>query len=113
MCLALGHRVAGAGKAGGGARGPARVKAFPGTASQRHLAHPQGTALGVDRSEATAALTTVAHRRLDARMKPQVERGVGQKRWGARQGPLGTPSAVEEPPGHRHAGGERFLVMDP
>src|SRR5712691_7804041 len=103
VCIALGYRVASEGKTCGVEMVEALVDAFVSADGHRHFAQQQVAAIGVHRIEATAELKAVEHLRCDTLTKQQVERGVGKKLWGERQGTIGKPQAVEDHPGDRFA----------
>jgi hypothetical protein len=66
----------------------------------------------VDRIERATELKAGAPLRPPALMKPEIAGWVGKKLWGERHRTSGKPHAMEEPPGHRFARGDFFLVME-
>jgi len=79
------------------------LKAFLGPDSQRPLAQPQITPLGMDFIERPAKLQAMAPLRSDPGTQPPIERVVGKKLGRERQRSLGKSQAIADHPGHRFA----------
>src|SRR5215211_7471617 len=100
LLVAFRDIVATEGKAGRVEMMEALLNAFLGTASQSQLAQQQITPIGMDFIERPAKLEAIEHLRSNPRTKQQIERFVGKKLGGERQGAIGKPQAIEDHPGH-------------
>jgi hypothetical protein len=89
----------------------ALIPPFVDTHRQGKLTQEKITPRGGDLLEAAAECAAVDHVSVDAWTKQPVEGFVDKKLGGQRQGAMGKPSAVQHPPRHRLARGDRFVVM--
>jgi hypothetical protein len=109
--IAVGYIRASQGKARGIEMRQAEVNPFVSTDGQGEVTKQQVTAIGMDRSERAAELTTIEHCGANALTKQQVQGFVGKKLRCQGQGPIGKPQAIEDHPSHRFSWRDLLLAV--